>query len=72
MDSADKVGDAWDQALAATRPVVLEMVTDPEMPPLPPHIPLKQVGAYFQALRKEEAAAGGAALPATLKQWWPG
>ncbi len=72
VDSGDKVGDAWDQALAATRPVVLEMVTDPEMPPLPPHIPLKQVGAYFQALRKEEAAAGGAALRATLKQWWAG
>jgi pyruvate dehydrogenase (quinone) len=52
--------------------VVLEMVTDPEMPPLPPHIPARQVGAYVRALRKEDAAAGGAALRATIKQWWAG
>ena len=72
VDSPDEVGPAWDRALSATRPVVLEMVTDPEMPPLPPHIPAKQIGAYFKALRKEDAAAGGAALRATLKQWWAG
>jgi pyruvate dehydrogenase (quinone) len=72
VDSPDAVGDAWDQALAATRPVVLEMVTDPEVPPLPPHIPARQVAAYFQALRKEEGGAAGAALRATIKQWWAG
>ena len=72
VDNPDDVGPAWDRALAAGRPVVLEMVTDPEMPPLPPHIPAKQIGAYFNALRKEDAAAGGAALRATIKQWWAG
>lgn len=72
VDSPDDVGPAWDRALAAGRPVVLEMVTDPEMPPLPPHIPAKQIGAYFKALRKEDAASGGAALRATIKQWWAG
>ena len=30
------------QALAADRPVVIEAVTDPEVPPLPPHITLEQ------------------------------
>ncbi|MFD4836663.1 thiamine pyrophosphate-requiring protein [Achromobacter sp. NPDC058515] len=70
VNSADEVGPAWERALSATKPVVLEMVTDPEMPPLPPHIPAKQIGAYFKALRKEEASAGGAALRATIKQWW--
>ncbi|MNW89431.1 putative thiamine pyrophosphate-containing protein YdaP [compost metagenome] len=70
VDSPEAVGPAWDRALSATRPVVLEMVTDPEMPPLPPHIPAKQIGAYFQALRKENGEAGGAALRATIKQWW--
>jgi len=72
VDSPEEVGPAWDRALAAAKPVVLEMVTDPEMPPLPPHIPAKRVGAYVRALRKEEAAAGGAALRATIKQWWAG
>lgn len=70
VNTPDEVGPAWERALAATRPVVLEMVTDPEMPPLPPHIPAKQISAYFKALRKEEASAGGAALRATIKQWW--
>jgi len=30
---------AWQQALASDIPVVLEAKTDPEVPPLPPHIP---------------------------------
>lgn len=68
--SPDEVGPAWDRALAAGRPAVLEVVTDPEMPPLPPHVSMKQFGAYMTALRKETGAAGTAALRATIKQWW--
>ena len=37
-DDPEGVGDAWDRALTSDRPVVLEMKTDPEVPPLPPHI----------------------------------
>ena len=40
-NEADKVGVAWDEALAANRPVILEFFTDPNVPPLPPHITLK-------------------------------
>ena len=36
-----RLGAAWDEALAADRPVVLEVKTDPEVPPLPPHITLE-------------------------------
>ncbi|OZI49559.1 thiamine pyrophosphate-requiring protein [Bordetella genomosp. 4] len=68
-DSED-VTSALDRAFAADRPVVLELMTDPEVPPMPPHITAKQFGAYMQALRKDPA--GGAALRATLKQWWAG
>jgi pyruvate dehydrogenase (quinone) len=50
VDSPEQVGDAWDQALAADRPVVLEAVTDPEVPPLPPHITLQQARAFSAAL----------------------
>ena len=42
VDNPDSVGAAWDEALAADRPVVLEVKTDPNVPPLPPHITLKQ------------------------------
>ncbi len=38
VDDPKQMGDAWDEALTADRPVVLEVVTDPEIPPIPPHI----------------------------------
>ena len=37
---------------AADRPVVLEVVTDPDVPPLPPHITLEQAKKYTMALLK--------------------
>lgn len=52
VDDPDHLGMAWDQALAADRPVVLEIKTDPEVPPLPPHISFKQaknfMSTFFQ------------------------
>jgi pyruvate dehydrogenase (quinone) len=50
IDSPEQVGPAWDQALAADRPVVVEAVTDPEVPPLPPHITIEQAKALSSAL----------------------
>ena len=41
VDDPDAVGDCLGRALAADRPTVLEVVTDPEVPPLPPHITLR-------------------------------
>ncbi|MBV8599881.1 MAG: thiamine pyrophosphate-requiring protein, partial [Actinobacteria bacterium] len=37
-DSGDAMRGAWEEALHADRPVVLEVKTDPDVPPLPPHI----------------------------------
>jgi pyruvate dehydrogenase (quinone) len=34
--------DDPEKALAADRPVILECYTDPNVPPLPPHITLKE------------------------------
>jgi pyruvate dehydrogenase (quinone) len=50
VESPDQVAPAWDQALAAGRPVVYEAVTDPEVPPLPPHITIEQAKALSSAL----------------------
>jgi pyruvate dehydrogenase (quinone) len=52
VDQPDAVGPAWDRAFAATRPVVLEVKTDPEVPPLPPHITLKQARNLASSLAK--------------------
>ena len=43
---------AWDEALASDVPVVLEFKTDPEVPPLPPHITLKHAKAFASTLLK--------------------
>ncbi|WP_342712811.1 thiamine pyrophosphate-requiring protein [Bradyrhizobium sp. B124] len=52
VDRSDLVGPAWDQALASDVPVVLEVKTDPEVPPLPPHITLEQAKNFSIALAK--------------------
>src|SRR5437588_5925830 len=59
VDSPDAVGPAWDRALSADRPVVLEARTDPEVPPLPPHITLEQAKAFAAALRKGDPNVRG-------------
>ncbi len=41
-DKPKKVGEAWDEALASDRPVVLEFVVDPDIAPIPPHIKAEQ------------------------------
>jgi pyruvate dehydrogenase (quinone) len=43
IDKPEDVGDAWDKALAADRPTVLEFITDPAVPPIPPHATLEQI-----------------------------
>lgn len=50
VETPEQVGPAWDQALSADRPVVVEAITDPEVPPLPPHITLEQAKALSSAL----------------------
>jgi pyruvate dehydrogenase (quinone) len=57
VDSPDQVGPAWDRALQADRPVLLEAVTDPEVPPLPPHIRFEQAKKLMQALPGDPARA---------------
>jgi pyruvate dehydrogenase (quinone) len=48
----EDIAPAWDLALSADRPVVLEFVTDPNVPPLPPHVSSEQTLAYLRALAK--------------------
>ena len=58
VDDPEKVGAAWDRALAADRPVVLEFKTDPEVPPLPPHITLEQARKFTSMLLKGDPEEG--------------
>ena len=59
VDHPDQIGPAWDRAFRADRPVVVEAITDPEVPPLPPHITLKQAKALSSALLKGDSGWRG-------------
>jgi pyruvate dehydrogenase (quinone) len=52
IDRPDALADAWDDVLHADRPAVLEVVVDPEIAPLPPHIRLDQAKALLSAVAK--------------------
>ena len=58
-DNPADIGGAWDRALAADRPVVLEVVVDNEIPPVPPHIKYEQAKKVAQALRQGDPEAWG-------------
>jgi pyruvate dehydrogenase (quinone) len=59
VDRAEAVGPAWDAALAADRPVVINIKTDPEVPPLPPHINFDQAVKLSKSLIKGDPEEGG-------------
>jgi pyruvate dehydrogenase (quinone) len=67
VDRPDALGVAWDEALAADRPVVLEVKTDPEVPPLPPHITFEQAKHLTEALAKGDPHEGSI-IKETAKQ----
>ena len=58
VDSPDQVTSALDDALAADGAVVLEAVTDPEVPPLPPHIRFDQAKEMALAMAKGDPNRG--------------
>ncbi|PSK89701.1 pyruvate dehydrogenase (quinone) [Haloactinopolyspora alba] len=58
-DQQDQVGVAWDRALAAERPVVLEFKVDREVPPIPPHIKTGQAKKAATAVAKGDPEGTG-------------
>jgi pyruvate dehydrogenase (quinone) len=50
VDEPGALGDAFDRAFSARRPVVVDVVTDPEVPPLPPHVELEQATSMLEAV----------------------
>ncbi|GAB2661107.1 thiamine pyrophosphate-requiring protein [Kribbella swartbergensis] len=47
---ADSLGSAWDAALAADRPTVLDVYCDPDVPPIPPHASWDQIQKMAKSL----------------------
>ncbi len=75
VDDPDRVGAAWDEALSSDRPVVLEVKTDPNVPPLPPHITLEQARKFTSMLLHGDPDEGSVILGSarqTLSSLLPG
>ncbi|HEY6494237.1 MAG TPA: thiamine pyrophosphate-requiring protein [Trebonia sp.] len=75
VDKPEQVGAAWDQALAADRPTVLDFRTDPDVPPIPPHATYEQAKDAAKALLKGDANRWGVlreGLMAKAREVMPG
>ena len=58
VDDPERLAPAWEEALGSDRPVVLEVKTDPEVPPLPPHITLKQARNFMTTVLARDPDEG--------------
>jgi pyruvate dehydrogenase (quinone) len=60
LDDPKDVADAWNDALKSDRPVVIDAHTDPEVPPLPPHITIKQARHFMSAMLRGDSGRASA------------
>jgi pyruvate dehydrogenase (quinone) len=59
IDAPDALGPAWEQALSADRPSVLDIRCDPDIPPIPPHATFAQAKATATAVLKGDEDSWG-------------
>ena len=71
VDDPERVGAAWDEALAAGVPTVIEVKTDPEVPPLPPHITFEEAKKFIGTIRQGDPEQG-AMVKGALRQMLAG
>jgi pyruvate dehydrogenase (quinone) len=75
VERPELLAAAWDEVLSAGAPAVLEVVVDPEIPPLPPHITGEQMQKMAKAMVKGDPEAVGVmekSLRAKLREFVPG
>ena len=57
LEKPEDIVPGLDRALSAQRPVVIEAMVDPNVPPLPPHIKLEQAKAFASSVIKGDVDA---------------
>jgi pyruvate dehydrogenase (quinone) len=70
IERPDDVALAWDTALSSERPVVIDAIVDPNVPPLPPHVSLKQAKAFTMSMLKNDPEEGGV-IKQTIEHLFP-
>lgn len=71
----EAIAPAWDEALAADRPVVLDVHTDPDVSPLPPHITFEQARNFLFSILKGDPSSPHQitqSIKGKLESWLPG
>ncbi len=69
VERPDQIAPAWDAAFRAARPTVIDVHADPDVPPIPPHVSMKQAKDYVRALLKGDVDAVGI-VKASMKEMW--
>ncbi len=59
LTDPDQIASAWDHALSADRPTLLDVHCDPDVPPVPPHASFDQMKAAASAVLKGDENAFG-------------
>jgi pyruvate dehydrogenase (quinone) len=59
VEKPEDIANAWDLALSSDRPVVLEAITDPDTPPLPPHITFEQAKNFTETILRGDPNQAG-------------
>jgi pyruvate dehydrogenase (quinone) len=75
VERATDVGKAWDDALGADRPTVLDIRCDPDVPPIPPHATFEQAKAAGLAVLHGDEDRWGfvkQGLKQKVQQYLPG
>ncbi len=70
VDRPEDLAAAWDAALASDVPCVLEAIVDPDVPPLPPHITLKQAHSFGMSMLRGDHEPG--LIKQTIENMFPG
>ena len=75
VDTPAQLGPAWESALAADRPTVLDVLCDANVPPIPPHATLEQAKDTAAALLHGDEDAWGIVkegVKQKVQQYLPG
>ena len=59
IDDPEEIGPAWEAAFSATRPTVLDVRCDPDVPPIPPHATFAQAKSVAGAILHGDEDAWG-------------
>lgn len=71
VERPNEIGAAWEMALTADRPTVIDAIVDPNVPPLPPHITLEQSRMFLMSMLKTPSEERGGILRQAFEHMFP-